>query len=90
LRLYITGQTRHSVHALENLKRICEEHLKGCYQLEVIDVYQHPELAAEAQVYAVPTLVKSLPEPLRRIIGDLSDTQKTLVGLDIRPKKGRI
>lgn len=88
LRLYITGQTRHSMHALENLKKICEEHLRGNYQLDVVDVYEHPELAAEAQIYAIPTLVKSLPEPLRRIIGDLSDTPKTLVGLDIRPHKG--
>lgn len=89
LRLFITGQTRHSMHAIENLKKICEEHLRGHYQLDVIDVYEHPEQAAEAQIYAIPTLVKSLPEPIRRIIGDLSDTEKTLIGLDITPGQRR-
>jgi circadian clock protein KaiB len=86
LKLYITGQTPRSTRALENLKRICEQHLAGRYELEVIDIYQHPETAAEAQIIAAPTLLKVLPEPLRRIIGDLSDEKKVLVGFDLKPR----
>lgn len=83
LRLYVTGSTPRSVRAIENLRRICEEHLFGRYDLEVIDIYQRPEAAREFQVIAVPTLVRLLPEPLRRVIGDLSDRDKVLHGLDI-------
>lgn len=88
MRLFITGQTPNSLRALENIKRICEEHLKGRYQLDVVDIYRNPEAAADAQIFAAPTIVKSLPEPLRRIIGNLSDTEKVLVGLDIRNRSG--
>lgn len=84
LRLFIAGATPRSTRAVENLKKICEEHLKGGYQLEVIDLYQQPQLAAGEQIIAVPTLIKKLPAPIRRIIGDLSDTDKVLVGLDLR------
>jgi circadian clock protein KaiB len=86
LRLYIAGMSLRSGHAIENIKRICEEYLKGRYELEVIDIYQHPVLAAGEQVIAVPTLIKKLPQPLRKFIGDLTDTEKILVGLDLRPK----
>src|ERR1700761_2309561 len=82
LRLFITGQTPRSTLALENIRKICEEHLHGRYRLEVIDIYQEPQKAAEAQIAAAPTVVKLLPEPLRRIIGDLSDVDKVLIGLD--------
>jgi circadian clock protein KaiB len=85
LRLYIAGQTPRSVKAFANLKRICEEHLKGRYRIEVIDLIQHPQLAAGDQILAVPTLVRLLPEPVRKIIGDLSNTDRVLVGLDVRP-----
>lgn len=85
LRLFITGQTPRSTRALENIRRICEEHLKGRYRLEIVDIYQQPELASSAQIIAAPTVVKLLPEPLRRIIGDLSDEEKVLVGLDLKP-----
>lgn len=86
LRLYIAGQTVKSVSALSNLKRYCEEHLKGQYSIEVIDLLQHPQLAEGDQILAVPTLVKKVPEPVRKIIGDLSNEEKVLVGLDIRRK----
>lgn len=86
LRLYIAGVSLRSSHAIENIKKICEEHLKGRYELEVIDIYQHPELAERAQVIAVPTLIKKLPPPLRKFIGDLNDTEKILVGLDLKHK----
>jgi circadian clock protein KaiB len=85
LRLYIAGQTPRSVKAFANLKRICEEHLKGRYRIEVIDLIQNPQLAAGDQILAVPTLVRLLPEPVRKIIGDLSNTDRVLVGLDVRP-----
>ena len=85
LRLYIAGQTPRSVAAFANLKRICEEHLAGRYRIEVIDLVQNPQLAAGDQILAVPTLVSRLPEPVRRIIGDLSNAERVLVGLDIRP-----
>jgi circadian clock protein KaiB len=87
LRLYIAGLTFRSQKALNNIKKICEEHLKGRYDLEVIDVYQHPVLAKGEQIIAAPTLIKKLPLPLRRFIGDLSDTERILLGLDLRPKK---
>jgi circadian clock protein KaiB len=83
LRLYITGATPRSARAIANLKAICVEYLHNCYDLEVIDLYEHPERAAEAQLVAAPTLIKELPEPLRRLIGDLSDTEQVLVGLNV-------
>lgn len=86
LRLYVAGQTPNSVRAFANLRRICEEHLKGKYNIEVIDLLESPQLAAGDQILAVPTLVRKLPEPLKKIIGDLSNTERVLVGLDIRPK----
>ena len=85
LRLYIAGQTPKSVTAFANLKKLCEEHLPGRYQIEVIDLMQNPQLAAGDQIVAIPTLVRRLPEPLRRIVGDLSNTERTLVGLQLRP-----
>jgi circadian clock protein KaiB len=83
LRLYITGSTGKSLRAVHNLKKLCEEHLPNDYDLEVIDIYKDPEAAREAQIVAAPTLVKKLPEPIRKFVGDLSNTQKILVGLDI-------
>src|SRR5688572_27491828 len=85
LRLYIAGQTPKSVAAFQNLKKLCEEHLPGRYKIEVIDLMQHPQLAAGDQIVAIPTLVRRLPEPLRRIVGDLSNTERALVGLQLRP-----
>jgi circadian clock protein KaiB len=84
LRLYVTGLTPRSSQAITNLRALCEEHLAGRYDLAVIDLYRQPELAREAQVIAAPTLVKELPLPVRRLIGDLSDKQRVLVGLDLR------
>lgn len=84
LKLYVVGTTPQSIRAIENSKQICEEHLKGRYTLEVIDLYQHPVLAAGEQIIAAPTLVKYLPLPLRRIIGDMSNMDRVLVGLDLR------
>ena len=86
LRLYIAGQTPKSVEAITNIKKICEENLKGHYVLDVIDLYQQPQLAQGEQIIAVPTLIKKLPPPLRRIIGDMSNTERVLVGLDLRKK----
>ena len=86
LRLYVAGQTPKSVLAITNIKRICEEELQRQYDLEVIDLYQQPQLAQGEQIIAVPTLIKKLPLPLRRIIGDMSDTERVLVGLDLRKK----
>ena len=86
LRLYTAGQTPKSVLAFNNLKRICEEHMPGRYHIEVVDLMQNPRLAKEDQIVAIPTLVRKLPEPLRKIIGDLSDTERTLVGLQLRPR----
>lgn len=86
LKLYVAGQTPKSVKAIANMKRICEEELQGQYDLEVIDLYQQPQLAQGDQIIAVPTLIKKLPPPLRRIIGDMSDTERVLVGLDIKKK----
>jgi circadian clock protein KaiB len=89
LRLYIAGTTPHSSRAILNIKTICEEHLKGRYDLEVIDIYQQPTLARGEQILAAPTLIKQLPVPLRKFIGDMSNTEKILVGLDLRPKDGK-
>ena len=85
LRLYVAGQTPRSVAAFANLKRICEDHLAGRYEIEVVDLMKHPQLAAGDQILAIPTLVRKLPQPLRKIVGDLRDTQRALVGLQIRP-----
>lgn len=85
LRLYVAGHTARSTAALTNLRRICDEHLAGRYTIEVIDLLQHPQLAAGDQILAVPTLVRHLPTPIKRIIGTLSDTDRVLVGLDLRP-----
>lgn len=87
LRLYVAGKTQKSVTALNNLKKYCEEHLDGQYVIEVIDLLENPQLAEGDQIFAVPTLVKKVPEPVRKIIGDLSNEEKVLVGLNIRPKK---
>lgn len=84
LRLFITGANSRSVLAVKNLKQICEEYLKGRYELEVIDLYQNPDLALNEQIIAAPTLIKKLPLPFRRIIGDMSDIEKVLLGLDLR------
>lgn len=87
LSLYISGVTPKSTRAIMNIKKICEEYLKGRYELEVVDIYQQPELAKGEQIIAIPTLLKKLPLPLRKFIGDMSKTEKILVGLDIKPKK---
>jgi circadian clock protein KaiB len=89
LRLYVAGQTPKSITALANLKKICEQHLAGRYRIEVIDLLVHPQLAAGDQILAVPTLVRRLPEPLKRIIGNLSNMERVLVGLDLRPEGPR-
>jgi circadian clock protein KaiB len=86
LRLYIAGQTARSLAAMANLKRICDEHLEGRYRIEVIDLLEHPQLARGDQILALPTLVRKLPKPIRKLIGDLSDTERVLVGLDLRPR----
>jgi circadian clock protein KaiB len=83
LRLYVTGTTARSMRAIANLRRLCEQHLAGRYDLEVVDVYQQPELAAREQLVAAPTLVKQLPLPMRRLVGDLSNPQRVLAGLDL-------
>jgi circadian clock protein KaiB len=84
LRLYVAGQTPKSLSAFTNLKKICDEHLEGRYELEIIDLLQKPQLARGDQIFAIPTLVRRLPEPVKKIIGDLSDTERVLVGLDLR------
>jgi len=86
LRLYVAGMTPKSTRAIANVKRICEEHLAGRYELEVIDIYQQPKLAKGEQIIAAPTLIKKLPLPLRRLIGDMSNTERFLVGIDLKPK----
>lgn len=83
LRLYVTGSTGRSLRAVNNLKKLCDEHMPNDYDLEVIDIYKNPNAAREEQIVAVPTLVKKLPQPIRKFVGDLSNTQKILVGLDI-------
>jgi circadian clock protein KaiB len=85
LRLYVAGQTPRSLAAFANLKKICEEHLAGRYNIEVVDLVKHPQLAAGDQILAIPTLVRKLPQPLRKIVGDLRDTERALVGLQLRP-----
>jgi circadian clock protein KaiB len=85
LRLYVAGHTDKSVRAIKNLNRICAEHLEGLYTIEVIDLLEHPQLAEGDQILAIPTLVRRLPEPIKKIIGDLSNEDRVLVGLDIRP-----
>ncbi|HEY3277451.1 MAG TPA: circadian clock KaiB family protein [Syntrophorhabdaceae bacterium] len=84
LRLYVAGQTQKSLAAFSNLKKICEEHLEGKYQIEVIDLMENPKLAEGDQILAIPTLVRKLPEPIKKIIGDLSNMDRVLVGLDLR------
>jgi circadian clock protein KaiB len=86
LRLYVTGSTPRSAAAISNIRKLCEEHLAGRYNLEVIDIYQQPTLAQGEQIIAAPTLIKKLPVPLRKIVGDLSNEERVLMGLDIRPK----
>ena len=85
LRLYVAGQTPKALRAFANLRKICDEHLAGRYQIEVIDLLEHPQLAAGDQIVAIPTLVRQLPAPLRKIVGDLRNTERTLVGLHLRP-----
>jgi circadian clock protein KaiB len=87
LRLYVAGKSAKSVTAFDNLKRLCEEHLAGKYRIEVVDLLVHPQLAKGDQIVAIPTLVRKLPEPIRKIIGDLSNIERTLVGLQLRPAK---
>jgi circadian clock protein KaiB len=84
LRLYVTGQTPRSIKSIDNLKQFCEKHLHGQYEIEVIDIYQQPSLAAENQIIAAPTLIKRLPLPLRRMVGDLSNQERVLSGLDLK------
>jgi circadian clock protein KaiB len=86
LRLYVAGQTAKSIAALANLRRYCEQYLPGRYQLEVIDLMQHPQLAEGDQILAIPTVVRKMPEPIRKVIGDLSNEERVLVGLDLRPQ----
>ena len=90
LRLYVAGQTPRSIAAFSNLKKICEEHLSGKYHIEIIDLLEEPQLASGDQILAIPTLVRKLPSPIRKIIGDLSDTERVLVDLDLRPAGKRI
>jgi circadian clock protein KaiB len=89
LRLYVAGQTPKSLEAFANLKKICEDHLQGRYRIEVIDLVENPQLAKGDQILAIPTLVRRLPQPLRKIIGNLSNTERVLVGLDLRPETER-
>src|SRR5687767_3668420 len=88
LRLYVAGQTPKSVAALANLRKFCEEHLPGKYSIEVVDLVKNPQLARGDQILAIPTLVRKLPAPMKKIIGDLSDTQRVLVGMDLRKQVG--
>ncbi len=90
LRLYVAGQTPKSVLALKNLTKICEEHLRGRYEIEVIDLRENPQLASGDQILALPTLVRRLPEPIKKIIGDLSNTERVLVGLDLRVRTASV
>ncbi len=89
LRLYVAGQTPKSLAAFANLKKICEEHLQGIYAIEVVDLIKNPKLAQGDQILAIPTLVRKLPEPIKKIVGDLSDRERVLVGLDLRPAERR-
>ena len=90
LRLYVAGQTPNSLKAFANLKSLCEEHLAGRYHIEVVDLLENPKLAAGDQILAIPTLVRKLPPPLRKIIGDLSNTQRVLIGLDLKPAAAEV
>jgi circadian clock protein KaiB len=87
LRLYVAGKTARSVAAFENLSRLCEEHLAGKYRIEVVDLLRNPQLAKGDQIVAIPTLVRKLPQPIRKVIGDLSNVERTLVGLQLRPAR---
>ncbi len=89
LKLYITGRSPRAERAIANLRRLCKEELEGCYELEIIDVLEHPQLAEDDRILATPTLIKQLPPPLRRVIGDLSNRDKVLLGLDVRPRDQR-
>lgn len=86
LRLYVTGMTPKSTRAIANVQKLCEKYLEGYYELKVIDIYQQPKLAKGEQIIATPTLIKQLPSPFRKLIGDMSDTERVLVGIDLRPK----
>jgi circadian clock protein KaiB len=86
LRLYVTGMTPKSTRAITNVQKLCEQYLKGCYELEVVDIYQQPKLAKGEQIIATPTLIKKLPLPLRKLIGDMSDTERFLVGIDLKSR----
>ena len=86
LRLYVAGQTPKCLAAFANLKRLCEQHMSGAYEIEIIDLLEQPQLAKGDQILAIPTLVRKLPEPVRKIIGDLSNTERVLVGLDLKPR----
>jgi len=90
LRLYVTGTTRNSQRAIVNIRKICEDHLRGRYDLEIVDISQHPTLAEGEQIIAAPTLIKKLPLPLRRFIGDMSQTERILLGLDLRKASDRV
>ena len=87
LRLYVAGHTQRTIAALANLKKICEEHMPDCYEIEVVDLFKNPKLAAGDQIIAIPTLVRRLPKPLKKIIGDLANEERVLVGLDLRKEK---
>lgn len=87
LKLYITGATPRSIKAIMNIRKVCEEYLKGRYELEIIDIFQQPVLAKGEQIIAAPTLIKKVPLPLRRFIGDMSDTERILIGMDLKPRK---
>jgi circadian clock protein KaiB len=89
LRLYVAGQTPKCIQAFENLKRLCEEHLANRYEIEIVDLLERPQLGRGDQILAIPTLVRRLPEPMKKIIGDLSNTERVLVGLDLRPAPAR-
>ena len=90
LRLYVTGMTPKSTQAIANVQKLCEQHLAGRYELKVIDIYQQPQLAKGDQIIATPTLIKKLPLPLRKLIGDMSDTERFLVGIDLKPKNASV
>jgi circadian clock protein KaiB len=87
LKIYVAGETEKSRVAIENLRKVCDEYLRGRYHIEVIDLMKNPQLAAEDQIFAVPTVIRKLPEPIKKLIGDLSATEKVLVGLDVKQKK---
>lgn len=87
MKLYVSGATPRSSRAIENIRNFCEEHLKGRYELEIVDIYQQPELLKHDEVVAAPTLIKELPLPLRKLIGDMSDEEKIMIGLNIKPRK---